>query len=83
VGRAGRGGGREGRGEVREGEKGGRGEQRGGYGGEGADVLGTPAAGFALFVEPGTGGAGVVREGIWEAGLRGRHCRSLTEVVGR
>jgi len=45
-------------------------ENGGGEGrGERAYILGTPAAGFALFVEPGTGGAGVVGEGVWEVGL--------------
>lgn len=44
--------------------EGGRGKGRGGRREEGGDVLGTPAAWFALFVEPGTGGAGVVGEGI-------------------
>ena len=45
----------------------------------GENVLGTPAAGFALPVEPGTGGAGVVGEGIREGGLRARHCRKPTQ----
>lgn len=72
--------------------------ERGGRAGYGvgyeleSSVLGTPATCLAFPVKPGTGGAGVVGEGIREVRLGARrydgcdwgsHGRSLTKVVGR